>query len=73
MMVYVYQSFQHDHSAYFYISLCSTTQPALFFLSAGVTAEEIAKDEKHQAAVEKVESNFITGLGMNSEIVLLIE
>jgi len=56
--------FQHGRSAYFDISVRSTTQPAFISLSstcAGVAAAagELAKDEKHLAAVEKVGANFI--------------
>ena len=56
--------FQHGHPAYFDVSIHCTTQPA--FISscascAGVAAAagEVAKDEKHLAAVEKVGSDFI--------------
>ena len=56
--------FQHGRSAYFDVSINSTTQPALISSSAscaGVAAAagEIAKDEKHLKAVEKVGSDFI--------------
>ena len=55
---------QHGCPAYFDISVCSTTQPSLISSSAscaGVAAAagEVAKDEKHLAAVEKVGSDFI--------------
>ena len=56
--------FQHGRPAYFDVSIRCTTQPA--FISscascAGVAAAagEVAKDEKHLAAVEKVGSDFI--------------
>ena len=56
--------FQHGRPAYFDVSICCTTQ--LAFISscascAGVAAAagEVAKDEKHLAAVEKVGSDFI--------------
>ena len=56
--------FQHGRPAYFDVSIRCTTQPA--FISscascAGVVAAagEVAKDEKHLAAVEKVGSDFI--------------
>jgi len=56
--------FQHGHSAYFDISVRSTTQPAYISSSsacAGVAAAagELAKDEKNLAAVEKVGADFI--------------
>jgi len=56
--------YQHGRSAYFDISVCSITQPAYISSStscAGVAAEagELAKDGKHLAAVENVESDFI--------------
>jgi len=59
-----YPDFQHVRSAYFDISVCSTTQPAYISSSsacAGVAAAagELAKDEKHLAAVEKVGADFI--------------
>ena len=44
--------FQCGCSAYFDISICSTTQPA--FISSFASCGEIAKDEKYLAAVEKV-------------------
>jgi len=56
--------FQDGCSAFFDISVCSTTQPSFISSSAscaGVAAAagEVAKDEKHLAAVEKVGSDFI--------------
>jgi len=57
--------FQHGRPAYFDISICSTTQPAFIPSSASCTgvvaaaAGEVAKDEKHWAAVENVGSDFI--------------
>ena len=56
--------FQHGHSAYFDVSVCSTIQPAFISSSAscaGVAAAagEVAKDEKHLAAVEKTGSDFV--------------
>ena len=56
--------FQHGSSAYFDVSICSTTQPAYICSStycAGVVAAagELAKDEKHLAAVVKVGADFI--------------
>jgi len=56
--------FQHGRSAYFDISVRSTTQPAYISSStscAGVAAAagELAKDEKHLAAVEKAGAEFI--------------
>ena len=57
-------NFQHGHPAYFNVSIRCTTQSA--FISscascAGVAAAagEVAKDEKHLAAVEKVGPDFI--------------
>ena len=59
-------SFQHGCPAYFDVSIHSITQPAFISSSAscaGVAAAaaagEIAKDEKHLEAVEKVGSDFI--------------
>ena len=56
--------FQNGRSAYFDASICSTTQPAYISSStscAGVAAAagELAKDEKHLAAVMKVGADFI--------------
>ena len=56
--------FHHGRLAYFDVSIHCTTQPAFISFCAscaGVTAAagEIAKDEKHLAAVEKVGSDFI--------------
>jgi len=56
--------YQHGRPAYFDISVRSTTQPSFVSSSAscaGVAAAagEVAKDEKHLAAVEKVGSDFI--------------
>jgi len=53
--------FQHGHTAYFDISIRSTTQPSFISSFAGVAAAagEVAKDEKHLAAVEKVGSDFM--------------
>jgi len=60
----IHPDFQPGHSAYFGISVCSTTQPAYISsssASAGVDAAagELAKDEKHLAVVEKVGADFI--------------
>ena len=56
--------FQDNRSAFFDISVRCTTQPSFISSSAscaGMAAAtgEVAKDEKHLAAVEKVESDFI--------------
>ena len=56
--------FQDGRSAFFDISVLSTTQPTLISSSAScagvaAVAGEVAKDEKHLAAVEKVGSDFI--------------
>ena len=56
--------FQNGRSSYFDVSICSTTQPAYISSStscAGVAAAagELAKDEKHLAAVMKVGADFI--------------
>jgi len=57
--------YQHGCPAYFTISVRSTTQPSFISSSAscaGVAAAaagEVAKNEKHLAAVEKVGSDFI--------------
>ena len=56
--------FQNGRSAYFDVSIRSTTQPAYVSSStscAGVAAAagELAKDEKHLAAVMKVGADFI--------------
>jgi len=56
--------FQDGRSAFFDISVCSTTQPTFISSSAScagvaAVAGEVAKDEKHLAAVEKVGSDFI--------------
>ena len=65
MMAYAFHpDFQHGRSAYFDVSICCTTQLAYISSStscAGVTAAagEMAKDEKHLAAVVKVGTDFI--------------
>ena len=56
--------FQHGRSAYFDVSIHSTTQPAYISSSTSCTgvaaaAGELAKDEKHLAAVVKVGTEFI--------------
>jgi len=55
--------FQHGRFAYFDISVHSTTQPAYISSTscAGVAAAagELAKDEKHLAAVEKAGADYI--------------
>ena len=56
--------FQNGRPAYFDVSIHSTTQPAYISSStscAGMAAaaEELAKDEKHLAAVMKVGADFI--------------
>ena len=56
--------FQHGRPAYFDVSIHCTTQPA-FISSCASCAEvaaaagEVAKDDKHLAAVEKVGSDFV--------------
>jgi len=47
-------------SAYFDVSVCSTTRISSSASCAGLAtaAGEVAKDEKHLAAVEKVETDF---------------
>ena len=54
--------FQHGHPAYFNVSICCTTQPAFISCASctGVAAAavEVAKVDKHLAAVEKVGSDF---------------
>ena len=56
--------FWDGRSAFLDISVCSTTQPSFISSSAScagvaVVAGEVAKDERHLAALEKVGSNFI--------------
>ena len=66
MMAYalVISSTLTSRMVYFDVSICSTTQPAYISSStscAGVVAAagELAKDEKHLAAVMKVGADFI--------------
>ena len=56
--------FQYGRQAYFDVSVRSTTQPSHIFFSsscAGVAsaAVELAKDQRHQDAVEEVECDFV--------------
>ena len=55
--------FQHGCSAYFDVYIRSTTQPAYIsssvLRSVAAAAGELAKDEKHLAAVVKVGADFI--------------
>jgi len=56
--------FQDGCSAFFDISVCSISQPSFISSSAScagvaAVAGEVAKDEKHLVAVEKVRSDFI--------------
>ena len=55
--------FQCSHPAYFDLSVCSTTQPSYIssaFSYAGVAAAagELAKDLRHQDAIEEVGHDF---------------
>ena len=52
--------FQHGHSVYFDVSVCSTTQLAYISSSTScawvaAAAGELAKDKKHLVAVVKVQ------------------
>ena len=56
--------FQHGWPAYFDVSIRSTTQPSFisssaFFAEVAAAAGEIAKDEKHLAALESTGSDCI--------------
>ena len=68
--------FQDGRSAFFDISVCSTTQPTFISSSdswAGVAAVavEVAKDEKHSAAVEKVGHHLLWRCYILLQIALL--